>query len=114
MCSHCSMRVALLVLQLELEQRQSKMYLFLPKGAVCDFCEAWVCHGRKCLSTHACICPLTDAECIECDRNVWEHGKLSTIQYSLQLGCIIEIFLIVLTLTFCSGKVAVCSAVRSV
>ncbi|CAJ1052458.1 zinc finger protein 330 [Xyrichtys novacula] len=43
-------------------------------GAVCDFCEAWVCHGRKCLSTHACVCPLTDADCIECERSVWEHG----------------------------------------
>ncbi|KAM8842325.1 zinc finger protein 330 isoform 1-T2 [Synchiropus picturatus] len=43
-------------------------------GAVCDFCEAWVCHGRKCLSTHACICPLVDAECIECERGVWDHG----------------------------------------
>lgn len=43
-------------------------------GAVCDFCEAWVCHGRKCLTTHACACPLTDAECIECQRAVWDHG----------------------------------------
>uniref|UniRef100_A0A674NX25 Zinc finger protein 330 n=1 Tax=Takifugu rubripes TaxID=31033 RepID=A0A674NX25_TAKRU len=43
-------------------------------GAVCDFCEAWVCHSRKCLSTHACVCPLTDADCIECDRSVWDHG----------------------------------------
>uniref|UniRef100_W5KDY4 Zinc finger protein 330 n=1 Tax=Astyanax mexicanus TaxID=7994 RepID=W5KDY4_ASTMX len=43
-------------------------------GAICDFCEAWVCHGRKCLSTHACTCPLADADCIECDRSVWEHG----------------------------------------
>nr|XP_020447474.1 zinc finger protein 330 [Monopterus albus]XP_020447475.1 zinc finger protein 330 [Monopterus albus]XP_020447476.1 zinc finger protein 330 [Monopterus albus] len=43
-------------------------------GAVCDFCEAWVCHGRKCLSTHACACPLTDADCIECERGVWDHG----------------------------------------
>lgn len=43
-------------------------------GAICDFCEAWVCHGRKCLSTHACICPLTDVECIECERSVWDHG----------------------------------------
>lgn len=25
-------------------------------GAVCDFCEAWVCHGKKCSSTHACSC----------------------------------------------------------
>uniref|UniRef100_A0A3Q2FFH4 Zinc finger protein 330 n=1 Tax=Cyprinodon variegatus TaxID=28743 RepID=A0A3Q2FFH4_CYPVA len=43
-------------------------------GAVCDFCEAWVCHGRKCLSTHACSCPLADADCIECERGVWDHG----------------------------------------
>ncbi|XP_016362092.1 zinc finger protein 330 [Sinocyclocheilus anshuiensis] len=43
-------------------------------GAICDFCEAWVCHGKKCLSTHACSCPLSDADCIECDRSVWEHG----------------------------------------
>ncbi|XP_055357650.1 uncharacterized protein LOC129602604 isoform X1 [Paramacrobiotus metropolitanus] len=26
-------------------------------GAVCDYCEAWVCHGRKCLSVHACRAP---------------------------------------------------------
>ncbi|XP_038648379.1 zinc finger protein 330 [Scyliorhinus canicula] len=43
-------------------------------GAVCDYCEAWVCHGRKCLSTHACICPLADVDCIECERGVWDHG----------------------------------------
>jgi len=43
-------------------------------GAVCDICEAWVCHGRKCLSTHACTCPLLDATCTECERDVWGHG----------------------------------------
>lgn len=43
-------------------------------GAICDFCEAWVCHGRKCLQTHACSCPLRDAVCIECERDVWSHG----------------------------------------
>ncbi|VDM46715.1 unnamed protein product [Toxocara canis] len=43
-------------------------------GAICDFCEAFICHGRKCLTTHACICPLRDAECLECKRGVWEHG----------------------------------------
>ncbi|BES90916.1 NOA36 protein [Nesidiocoris tenuis] len=43
-------------------------------GAICDFCEAWVCHGRKCLSTHACTCPLQDAVCTECERGVWDHG----------------------------------------
>ena len=30
-------------------------------GAICDFCEAWVCHGKKCLSTHACSCALRDS-----------------------------------------------------
>jgi len=43
-------------------------------GAICDFCEAWVCHGRKCLQSHACTCPLQDAVCIECERGVYEHG----------------------------------------
>lgn len=43
-------------------------------GAICDFCEAWVCHGRKCLASHACTCPLIDAVCVECSRGVWEHG----------------------------------------
>lgn len=43
-------------------------------GAICDFCEAWVCHSRRCLQTHACSCPLADAVCIECNRTVWEHG----------------------------------------
>ncbi|CAG9571966.1 unnamed protein product [Danaus chrysippus] len=43
-------------------------------GAICDFCEAWVCHGRKCLTSHACTCPLADAVCLECERGVWEHG----------------------------------------
>lgn len=43
-------------------------------GAICDFCEAWVCHGRKCLQSHACSCPLQDAVCAECERGVWDHG----------------------------------------
>ncbi|KAK0397845.1 hypothetical protein QR680_002300 [Steinernema hermaphroditum] len=43
-------------------------------GAICDFCEAFVCHGKKCLTTHACACPLKDAECLECKRGVWDHG----------------------------------------
>ncbi|XP_028168865.1 zinc finger protein 330 homolog [Ostrinia furnacalis] len=43
-------------------------------GAICDYCEAWVCHGRKCLTSHACTCPLMDAVCLECERGVWEHG----------------------------------------
>ncbi|XP_012286506.1 zinc finger protein 330 homolog [Orussus abietinus] len=43
-------------------------------GAICDHCEAWVCHGRRCLTTHACTCPLMDAICQECERGVWDHG----------------------------------------
>lgn len=43
-------------------------------GAICDHCEAWVCHGRRCLTTHACMCPLMDAICQECERGVWDHG----------------------------------------
>uniref|UniRef100_A0A914RL15 Uncharacterized protein n=1 Tax=Parascaris equorum TaxID=6256 RepID=A0A914RL15_PAREQ len=42
-------------------------------GAICDFCEAFICHGRKCLTTHACTCPLRDAQCLECKRGVWDH-----------------------------------------
>eukprot|EP00921_Rhytidocystis_pertsovi_P009453 GHVQ01015197.1.p1 GENE.GHVQ01015197.1~~GHVQ01015197.1.p1 ORF type:complete len:327 (+),score=58.30 GHVQ01015197.1:354-1334(+) len=47
-------------------------------GAICDFCEAAVCHSRKCLQTHACCCLLREQEsvvtCVECERTVWEHG----------------------------------------
>eukprot|EP00922_Rhytidocystis_sp_ex-Travisia-forbesii_P048489 GHVS01072226.1.p1 GENE.GHVS01072226.1~~GHVS01072226.1.p1 ORF type:complete len:261 (-),score=33.17 GHVS01072226.1:339-1121(-) len=47
-------------------------------GAICDFCEAPVCHSRKCVQTHACNCLLRDKEevvcCVECDRSIWEHG----------------------------------------
>ena len=43
-------------------------------GAICDFCESFICHGRKCLQTHACTCPLTDVVCAECERGVWDFG----------------------------------------
>ncbi|KAF6020095.1 ZNF330 [Bugula neritina] len=43
-------------------------------GAICDFCEAWVCHAKKCIGTHACSCPLIDAVCLECNRDSWSHG----------------------------------------
>ncbi|XP_012941710.1 zinc finger protein 330 homolog [Aplysia californica] len=43
-------------------------------GAICDFCEAWICHSKRCLQTHPCTCPLADAICYECKRGVWEHG----------------------------------------
>ncbi|KAI3380658.1 hypothetical protein SNEBB_002296 [Seison nebaliae] len=43
-------------------------------GAICDFCETFLCHSKKCLTTHACSCPLRDAECVECSRTVYDHG----------------------------------------
>ncbi|KXJ20796.1 zinc finger protein 330 homolog [Exaiptasia diaphana] len=43
-------------------------------GAICDYCEAFVCHSKKCLTTHACECPLREGDCLECERGVWEHG----------------------------------------
>lgn len=43
-------------------------------GAICDFCEAFICHSKKCLTTHACDCAVRDGECIECQRGVWDHG----------------------------------------
>ncbi|KAK3740161.1 hypothetical protein QZH41_014091, partial [Actinostola sp. cb2023] len=49
-------------------------------GAICDFCETFVCHSKKCLTTHACECPLRDADCIECDRAVWDHGTICYIE----------------------------------
>lgn len=35
-----------------------------------------MCHGRKCLSIHACNCVLADAICMECNRGVWGHGNI--------------------------------------
>lgn len=43
-------------------------------GAICDFCEAFICHSRKCLSNHACGCVLRDAVCLECERDTYSHG----------------------------------------
>lgn len=43
-------------------------------GAICDHCESFICHAKKCLSTHGCLCPLQDAVCQECKRDVWSHG----------------------------------------
>ncbi|KAG1693194.1 Zinc finger protein 330 [Nymphon striatum] len=50
-------------------------------GAICDFCEAWICHGRKCLSVHACECPLQNATCKECERHIWDHGMFSQNEF---------------------------------
>ena len=42
-------------------------------GAICDFCETWICHSKRCLQLHACNCPLRvddePAECVECNRS---------------------------------------------
>merc|ERR1712071_717400 len=48
-------------------------------GGICDHCEAWICHGKKCFSTHGCMCPLQEAVCAECERCVWitEEGSSS-------------------------------------
>ena len=57
-------------------------------GAICDFCEAWVCHGRKCLQSHACDCVLRDAECIECERSVLDHGgRCFTCSFCFKILC---------------------------
>lgn len=57
-------------------------------GAICDHCEAWICHGRKCLQVHGCACPLQEAVCAECQRSVWDHGSLIFRIYILNY-CII-------------------------
>lgn len=51
-------------------------------GAICDFCEAFVCHSKKCIQEHACACPFRESpdpgslsiKCSECHRDVWSHG----------------------------------------
>lgn len=43
-------------------------------GAICDHCEAWICHGKKCLEAHGCACPMLDAKCCECQRTCWDFG----------------------------------------
>ena len=41
-------------------------------GAICDFCEAWVCHSRRCLSEHACGCPCRKVSGVG-QRGCWEQ-----------------------------------------
>eukprot|EP01029_Cantina_marsupialis_P029381 TRINITY_DN780214_c0_g1_i1.p1 TRINITY_DN780214_c0_g1~~TRINITY_DN780214_c0_g1_i1.p1 ORF type:complete len:280 (-),score=76.39 TRINITY_DN780214_c0_g1_i1:152-991(-) len=51
-------------------------------GAICDFCECFICHSKKCIETHACKCPFRDSKaesampvvCFECDRTAWNNG----------------------------------------
>ncbi|KAL5964019.1 hypothetical protein TSMEX_008251 [Taenia solium] len=57
-------------------------------GAICDFCEAWVCHGLTCLQTHACSCPMQDSTCVECHRDISEHGgRMFTCAFCAKLLC---------------------------
>ncbi|RUS78015.1 hypothetical protein EGW08_014232 [Elysia chlorotica] len=57
-------------------------------GAICDFCEAWICHSKRCLQTHACSCPLADAVCHECKRGVWDHGgRIFTCSFCSEFLC---------------------------
>ncbi|THD19691.1 zinc finger protein [Fasciola hepatica] len=57
-------------------------------GAICDFCEAWVCHGLNCISVHACECPLQDSTCIECERSLEEHGgRIFSCAYCQHMLC---------------------------
>ncbi|VEL21009.1 unnamed protein product [Protopolystoma xenopodis] len=57
-------------------------------GAICDHCEAWICHSAACLSVHGCECPLRDAMCIECDRSVWDHGgRMFSCAYCERMLC---------------------------
>ncbi|KER32846.1 hypothetical protein T265_01137 [Opisthorchis viverrini] len=51
-----------------------KIFRRVRQGAICDFCEGWVCHSSNCINTHCCGCPMRDAVCIECDRTWQEHG----------------------------------------
>ncbi len=48
-------------------------------GAICDFCEAWVCHGKNCLSTHACKCPgrVRSSSFMSYDLDLVSQSKLS-------------------------------------
>lgn len=43
-------------------------------GAICDYCEGWVCHSKKCIVAHSCPCPLEDAVCFECERSTFNCG----------------------------------------
>eukprot|EP01006_Ploeotia_vitrea_P033456 TRINITY_DN65549_c9_g11_i1.p2 TRINITY_DN65549_c9_g11~~TRINITY_DN65549_c9_g11_i1.p2 ORF type:complete len:494 (-),score=238.44 TRINITY_DN65549_c9_g11_i1:92-1573(-) len=45
-------------------------------GAICDWCEVFVCHSRKCIKQHGCPgCPLDGAVCKECNRAVDSCGS---------------------------------------
>ena len=60
-----------------------------------DFCEAFVCHSRRCVQSHACECLLREnpkagaypVSCIECERNVWEQGVWCHVHQTSGVGC---------------------------
>lgn len=77
------------------------------QGAICDFCEAWVCHGRRCLTSHACTCPLADAVCLECERGRygvtgWQAGAYSAL---VTYVCVFQVYGI--TAGACTAAVSV-------
>uniref|UniRef100_A0A0R3RNC5 TRAF-type domain-containing protein n=1 Tax=Elaeophora elaphi TaxID=1147741 RepID=A0A0R3RNC5_9BILA len=49
-------------------------------GGLCAYCETFICHNKKCLSTHPCKCPLRDANCVECKRHVIMNGNFSSFE----------------------------------
>ena len=44
------------------------------QGAICDICEAFICHSRRCIVEHSCPCPLEGAVCFECKRGLQDQG----------------------------------------
>ena len=58
---------------------------------------SWVFHltrdylSRKCLAQHACACVLREADCIECERGVWDHGgRCFTCSFCFKPLCEVE------------------------
>ena len=62
-------------------------------GAICDFCEAWVCHGKKCLQSHACACALRDSVCIECERGAYIFKSTLNLKNCFKTSSIWKILL---------------------
>ena len=63
-----------------------------------------MCHGRKCLTTHACTCALMDAACYECKRNVTDQGKQLWMQIiSNVIVTVINLFRIIRSSFFIRG-----------
>ena len=73
-CAHCGKQKCMKASDCVIRHGSTHVTGMQMVGAICDICEAWICHGRKCLTSHACECPLLGADCIECERGVWGHG----------------------------------------